>query len=244
MGKMFTAAPVVDLKNIHFSWNHGKKNVLDIPSFQIAKEERIFVKGPSGSGKTTLLGLLGGILESQSGEISILGTKIHELSGRKRDAFRVSHIGFIFQMFNLLPYLSVVENVTLPCQFSPERRKKALEKSKSLPEEATRILHDLGLNDSKLLARSVVELSVGQQQRVAAARALIGSPDILIADEPTSALDSDARESFLELLFQECREFHTTLIFVSHDSALADHFDRSVMMSDINKVHQENALVA
>ena len=136
-------------------------------------------------------------------------------------------------MFNLIPYLSVVENVLLPCRFSRRRKQNIENRGHSLQDEAERLLNHLDL-PRELLHRSVTELSVGQQQRVAAARALIGSPELVIADEPTSALDADRRASFLKLLLNECAEQNTTLVFVSHDSALEPQFDRSVQLADIN----------
>ncbi len=225
---------IVKLDKVQFSWASNKKLILDIPEFQLSKKENIFIHGPSGSGKTTLLGLLGGVLTPQTGNMLMLGKKMNDLSGAVRDSFRAAHIGFIFQMFNLLPYLSVVENVLLPCRFSKERKQKAMNRSNNLKEEAVRLLSDLGLKDAALLSSPVTELSMGQQQRVAAARALVGNPEILIADEPTSSLDADSKEFFLELLFKECREFGTTLIFVSHDVSLAGLFDRTLAISDIN----------
>lgn len=152
------------------------------------------------------------------------------MSGVQRDRFRADHIGYIHQLFNLIPYLSVIENVTLPCKFSTLRKKRALEHASTLTDEARRLLAHLGLSNEGLLKRPVAELSVGQKQRVAAARALMGRPEILIADEPTSALDAANRESFIELLFNECAESKATLIFVSHDFSLAPMFDRSVQL--------------
>ena len=229
---------VIQLKNLQFSWSKTAPLVLDIPSFEIQKGEKVFICGSSGSGKTTLLGLMGGVLIGQAGTISVLGTSLKALAGRKRDAFRVAHIGFIFQMFNLLPYLSVTENVLLPCRFSKVRQQKAVQQSQGLEAEAVRLLGALGLDQPELLSRSVAELSMGQQQRVAGARALIGRPDILIADEPTSSLDSDARESFLQLLFEECHWAQTTIIFVSHDQGLAPLFDRTLSIGEINQAGQ------
>ncbi len=225
---------IIKMDKVQFAWASDKKPILDIPEFQLSNKENIFIHGPSGSGKTTLLGLLGGVLTPQTGDMLMLGKKLNILSGAVRDSFRAAHIGFIFQMFNLLPYLSVVENVLLPCRFSRERKQKAMNRSNNLKEEAVRLLSDLGLKDAALLSRPVTELSMGQQQRVAAARALIGNPEILIADEPTSSLDADSKEFFLELLFKECREFGTTLIFVSHDVSLAGLFDRTLAITDIN----------
>lgn len=233
---MASNTPVLQVENLQFSWKAGSPPILDIGEFTVEAKERVFLQGPSGCGKTTLLGLIGGVLNASAGELSVLGTSLNQIKGKKRDAFRVAHIGFIFQMFNLLPYLSVVENVCLPCQFSKERKKRALENSGSLKAEAIRLLADLGLEGDHLLSRSVHAFSVGQQQRVAAARALMGSPELVIADEPTSALDADARGAFLELLFKECESFGSSLIFVSHDSGLAHFFDRHVSMTDLNQV--------
>lgn len=232
---------VIQLEELRFSWKKGQSPILDIPHFSVSEGERVFIQGASGSGKTTLLSLLGGILLPQSGKIETLGEDLAKLSGKKRDAFRVNHIGFIFQMFNLLPYLNLIENVTLPCHFSETRYKKAKSgPAGSLQEEAVRLLAELGLSGKKLLESKVSELSIGQQQRVAAARALIGSPEILIADEPTSSLDADSRESFLQLLFEECSQSNTTLVFVSHDRFLSPMFDRTVNLSEINKTANKN----
>ena len=162
----------------------------------------------------------------QEGTLTILDRRVDAMTGAKRDRFRADHIGYIFQMFNLVPYLSVIENVTLPLRFSKKRLQKA--GGHAATAEAIRLLNHLGMGSRELLHRSVTELSVGQQQRVAAARALIGAPELIIADEPTSALDADNREGFIDLLFQECARNRTTLIFVSHDKALGAHFDRTI----------------
>ena len=137
-------------------------------------------------------------------------------------------------MFNLIPYLSVIENITLACKFSPVRNRRALEKSSTLEEEALRLLSHLQLKDPDLVRKPVLELSVGQQQRVATARALIGAPELLIADEPTSALDADSRDRFLELLLRECENSQTTVLFVSHDGSLETNFDRALDLRAIN----------
>ena len=152
------------------------------------------------------------------------------MSGAARDRFRADHIGYIHQMFNLVPYLSVLENVTLPCRFSRRRISRAQRHSPTASAEAQRLLAHLGLDSQRVLRKPVSELSVGQQQRVAAARALIGSPELIIADEPTSALDAANREAFIELLFNECDETGSTLLFVSHDASLGPMFDRAVQL--------------
>lgn len=226
--------PVIDISGLSFTWPKALSPVLKIDHFRVEPGELLFLMGPSGSGKSTLLGLLTGILTPQHGEVNILGQKLSQLQGSARDRFRADNIGYIFQIFNLIPYLSVVENVILPCQFSSFRKKKIKDQDSSPHDEALRLLAHLNLNDPGLLDKPVVELSVGQQQRVAAARALIGSPSLVIADEPTSSLDTEHRESFLRLLFDECSRSGATLIFVSHDTSLVPLFDRVVEFRKIN----------
>src|SRR5207248_634448 len=147
--------------------------------------------------------------------------------GAARDRFRADHVGVIFQAFNLVPYLSVLENVCLPCTFSSRRRRQCEQSRTSVGEVAANLLDHLDLGGAAMSHRSVTTLSVGQQQRVAAARALIGAPELVIADEPTSSLDADRRTAFLELLFRECTRVSATLIFVTHDATLAPLFDRT-----------------
>lgn len=225
---------VINLTNLCFAWK--KETIIDIKTLTINKGQHLFIEGPSGSGKSTLLNLLAGVLTPQSGEVSILGQQLNRLSSSQKDSFRANHIGFIFQQFNLIPYLSVLDNITLPCSFSATRKKKVLTRNSSLESEAKRLLSALGLNEPALLQRSVNELSVGQQQRVAAARAMLGSPEIIIADEPTSALDNDHRQAFIKTLFDECEKEGITLIFVSHDKTLKHHFDHSLNLTEMNQV--------
>ncbi len=210
--------------------------VLDISDFTVDMGERVFLYGPSGSGKSTLLGVISGVLKPTRGQVTVLGCDLTKMTASQRDAFRSDQLGIIFQMFNLLPYLSVVENVALPCRFSANRRRRLLENAGSIDDEARRLLTRLGLPDTVFDRRNVTELSVGQQQRVAAARALIGAPQLIIADEPTSSLDADARGSFIDLLSEECAKSNTSLLFVSHDLSLAERFDRSIDLSAINAV--------
>ncbi|MCG6967190.1 MAG: ATP-binding cassette domain-containing protein [Chromatiaceae bacterium] len=226
---------VIDIQDMVFRWDAGGPAVLALDALAIATGERIFIQGPSGSGKSSLLSLLAGVTTPQQGKVEVLGKRLDRLGSIERDHFRAHHIGYIFQMFNLIPYLSMVENVALPCRFSLRRRDKALVRSATLEEEAVRLLQHLDMAHPGLLHRPVTALSVGQQQRVAAARALMGSPEILIADEPTSSLDADRRESFIRLLFDECRQAQSTLVFVSHDAALEPLFDRSVNLARINR---------
>jgi putative ABC transport system ATP-binding protein len=224
--------PAIELQAVEFAWK-GQERLLDVDRLTIERGERVFLKGQSGSGKSTLLGLIGGVLKPLAGTVSLLGTRLSDLDASGRDRFRGEHLGFIFQMFNLIPYLTVRENVLLPLQFSAARRQRLTDLAPAA--EVLRLLEALGLRRQGLLDRQVTQLSIGQQQRVAAARALIGRPEILVADEPTSALDADTRAGFLRLLIDECRAFDTTLLFVSHDSSLSGLFDRSLAMSDINR---------
>lgn len=223
--------PTVAISNLAFRWERGQP-LIDVDSFTIETGERVFLRGPSGSGKSTFLGLIAGVLSPNSGAINVLGQDLAELPGPKRDRFRADHMGVVFQLFNLVPYLSVAENVALPVQFSKRRRSRL---EGELSAETRRLLGALGITDEALLKRRASDLSVGQQQRVAAARALIGRPELIICDEPTSALDSDSRDRFIDLLSGEIERHGASLIFVSHDSALAQRFDRAIDLADINR---------
>lgn len=225
------SAEAIRIEGLSFAWP-GHLPVLDIQHFSVMRGERLFLRGPSGSGKSTLLGLIAGVLTPQSGRVEVLGYDMASLSAAKRDRVRADHLGVIFQMFNLVPYLSVTGNVTLPLLFSPVRHKAV---GNDANTEAHRLLGRLGLSDPKLLHRRVSDLSVGQQQRVAAARALMGGPEIVIADEPTSALDADARDRFIELLSEEAGRTGAALLFVSHDASLAHLFDRAMDLSELNR---------
>jgi len=228
----------VSLENIIFRWPGQNKPVLDIPSFTVQKGEHVFIAGPSGSGKSTLLGLIAGILTPSTGSVRVNNICLNELSGAERDTFRGDHIGFIFQQFNLIPYLSVLENVLIPCRFSSLRYKKAQEHSESIMQMAETLLKRLDLSPA-LWHQKAHKLSVGQQQRVAAARALIGTPSILIADEPTSSLDTDRRRDFLHLLLKECTQTQSTLLFVSHDQSIMEDFSRIVHLTELNQQAKE-----
>jgi putative ABC transport system ATP-binding protein len=231
----------VDLAGIVYRWRRENPVVLDIPEFAVPVGEKLFVAGPSGSGKTTLLNLLGGVALPEQGEITVLGERLDAKSASRRDRFRADRIGFVFQQFNLVPYLSVIDNVLLPCRFSARRLANAENRASNAAEEARRLLTAMDLPVEDLIRRPVTELSVGQQQRVAAARALIGKPDLIIADEPTSSLDEEARRAFLDLLFAEVEAAGQTLVFVSHDGRLAETFDRTVALAEINRAAVRDA---
>ncbi|PTU74151.1 ABC transporter ATP-binding protein [Pseudomonas mangrovi] len=229
-------SPLLEIDDLGFAWP-GQSELLDIPHFALEVGERVFLKGPSGSGKTTLLGLLGGVQKAGRGRVRLLGRDLGDLSAAARDRYRVDHSGYIFQQFNLLPFLAVRENVEMPCRFSSVRAQRARQRHGSVEQAATLLLERLGL-DPDLHQRRADSLSIGQQQRVAAARALIGQPELVIADEPTSSLDADNREAFLALLFEECRDAGASLLFVSHDQSLAGLFDRSLDLHQLNRAQR------
>jgi putative ABC transport system ATP-binding protein len=225
----------IEIRDLRFAYRN-QPTILEIKSFSIAVGEQVFLYGPSGSGKSTLLALIAGMLAPQFGSLNVLGTDLTKLTAAGRDRHRADEIGFIFQMFNLIPYLSNLDNVMLPGQFSTRRFERALARSGSTQAEALGLLNALDLNIEFATNRNPTLLSQGQQQRVAAARALFGEPGLIIADEPTSSLDTLARERFLKLLLNACRSSDTTLLFVSHDMSLSQQFDRSIAMQDINLV--------
>ncbi len=216
---------IININDLEFKWESQENVLLKIDHLSLSKGERFFLQGDSGSGKSSLLSLLAGINIPQKGSIEILGEQINTMRAPQRDEFRANHLGYIFQQFNLVPYLSVIENVTLPCHFSKKRNEALINVRTNAKKEALRLLEQVGLADKEILHKTVTELSVGQQQRVAACRALIGNPEIIIADEPTSSLDETAQQAFIELLINECTAKQTTLIFVSHDSKFAKLFD-------------------
>lgn len=221
----------IELRSLKYSWSGRSEPILSIDTFDLRANEKVLLRGPSGSGKSTLLSAIAGVIDVPEGTVRVAGTDVGGLSGSDRDRFRVDHLGIIFQVFNLLPWLSALDNVLLPCRYSARRREKA---GPDPVKTATRLLAELGLTDPALNNGPASALSVGQQQRVAAARALIGSPDVVLADEPTSALDEEAKDAFVELLLRECTGSGAGLLFVSHDRTLERHFDRTVDLHMLN----------
>lgn len=221
----------VALNDVKFQWPKASAPCLHIQDWKVLKGERVFLYGPSGSGKSTLLNIIAGIHTPQYGEVDILGTQMFRLNRRQRDRFRARHIGVIFQQFNLIPYLSLQDNISLGQQFAgkPENR-----------ERLKRLLSELNL-DQLPADQQVNQLSVGQQQRVAVARALYHQPEFIIADEPTSALDEGNRNGFIEMLLKQVAQTSSTLLFVSHDRTLAQHFDRHIDFTAINSAGQAHA---
>lgn len=221
---------IIELTNLKYTYSGQGKETLDIKKFEVFKNEKVFLFGPSGCGKTTLLEVLAGVLVPQLGQVKIAGTDLVSLSSSKRDLFRAAHTGYIFQSFNLIPYLSVYENIVLPLKLSTARENHISKKTEK--DEVEFICQSLGIYD--FLNKNVTELSVGQQQRVAAARALIGRPELILADEPTSSLDFEHREKFIKLLFELCSQSQISLLFVSHDQTLKYLFDKAISLPEIN----------
>lgn len=215
--------PALEIDGLRYSWP-GQHVLLSMETLTIAQGSKVLVQGPSGSGKTTFLSLVTGVLTPSAGSVCVLGHDLKMLTPSQRDALRRDTMGVIFQMFNLLPFLTVLENVLLPLQLSQKRR-QSLAQGSTPTQEAHRLLDALGLS-SAVMARSTHQLSIGQQQRVAAARALIGNPSLIIADEPTSALDEGNQNEFLTLLIEQVHQTNATLIMVSHDSRIAERFDQ------------------
>ena len=218
----------IKLDSLRFYWSKKTGFKIHVPKFSVAQGEKVLLLGASGSGKTTLLSLICGFLSPVSGNIYLNNQRINDLTADKRDQYRSDNIGIIFQQFNLLPYASVIDNIILPLYFSKTRANKIINQR----ETAFNICKSLRLPDS-IKDMQASKLSVGQQQRVAVARALIGNPSLIIADEPTSSLDNDTQKNFLELMFKQIQENKSSLLMVSHDTSLASYFDRVIDINDI-----------
>lgn len=227
----------IDLNDVAFTWQGRTQFTLTVPNLTVPEGEKLFLLGQSGSGKSTLLSLICGITHPQSGAIAVDGVDLSTLRPSARDRFRAERIGVIFQMFNLLPYASPLENILLQLSFAPARRKRL----DNPQDEALRLTAALGLDRDLVLNAQTTELSIGQQQRVAAARALIGRPRLIVADEPTSSLDANSQAAFLDLLMQQCDEAGATLLMVSHDARLAQSFDRTLNLADIGHTERRVA---
>lgn len=227
-----TSPDVVRMSGIRFRWPGARSFSLSVDSFTLGAHERVLLVGPSGAGKSTFLSLLCGIVAPSAGTLEVLGTDLSKLSNAARDRFRAEHFGIIFQMFNLLPYGSILDNVMLPLSFARKRAERA-GRNGPADDEALRLLTSLGLDAGELAGHSAANLSVGQQQRVAAARALIGAPELIVADEPTSALDRGRQLAFLDLLFAEAEAAGAAVIMVSHEEELGARFDRVLRLDEI-----------
>ena len=217
----------INIAELSFRWPKNPAFELFIQDRQVSQGQNVFLYGPSGSGKSTLLNLLSGVLTGYTGHLQVLDCELTSLSGAQRDQFRAAHIGMIFQQFNLLPYLSGLQNIQLAQYFKPNHQ------AAGQTELLAQLCDTLQLS-SALLKQTAATMSVGQQQRIAVARALINQPQLIIADEPSSALDSELRDQFIELLLSTTT--NNTVIFVSHDKNIASHFDRLCNIAELRGI--------
>lgn len=229
--------PALTLEDVAFRWTGKAPFRIEVPALSVSAGERVVLLGESGSGKSTLLSLICGILRPERGRIEIAGSDLAIMSGRARDSFRGEQIGVIFQQFNLLPFATPLDNILLPLRFARKRRARISDPR----SEAIRLAAALGLPEALVTRARAASLSVGQQQRVAVARALIGSPALIVADEPTSALDANAQAAFLDLLFAQAGASGATLIMVTHDDRLTGRFDRVLALEDLARISRDLA---
>ena len=222
------ATPVLKLRKVFFRWPGRSSFSLSLADLTVSYGEKLLLLGASGTGKSTLLSVISGTLLPDQGSVEIAKTEITKLSTSARDRFRAEQLGVIFQQFNLLPFGSVADNILLPLRFAPIRRNRV----KDAKSEVARLCAALGL-PVDIGREKASSLSVGQQQRVAVARALIGHPPLIIADEPTSALDINSQDAFLDLLFTQAQTQGTSVVLVSHDERLGPRFDRILHMEEI-----------
>ena len=221
---------MIKIHNLQFHYPQGNFS-LNIPELSIKKNERVVFVGPSGSGKTTLLNLMSGIITPAKGDISISDELISSMDESKRRAYRIQHIGHVFQTFELFNYLSVIDNILFPARINP-----VLKVTSEFKHQAKQLLKQIGLihkaNDYPH------QLSQGEQQRIAVCRALLMRPSLLLADEPTGNLDVFNKEKALHLLLDYAEKNHAALIVVTHDQALLDNFDRVIDFQEF--IHQKN----
>ncbi len=221
---------VIEMSNLRFHYpKQPNKVVLNIPNWSVETGSQTFIHGPSGSGKSTLLGLLSGLLVPSAGQLNVLNQRLDKMTNRQRDQFRANHIGYVFQQFNLIPYLNTYDNIMLASRFSKQKI------TRTLQQEVEELLSALNMNEYDCL-RPVRTLSVGQQQRIAIARALVNKPQLLIADEPSSSLDSLNRDAFINQLMSIVKTNNISLIFVSHDMSLSSHFEQIECLNEINLI--------
>jgi putative ABC transport system ATP-binding protein len=221
---------MIEIQNLKFSWPRSTFS-LGIEDLQIPAGEKLAIIGPSGSGKTTLLNLLAGIEIVGAGLLKVANTELAKLSDSQRRDFRCSNIGFVFQQFELLDYLTVKDNIALPFlinqSLSAETPKPAVDAAIS------RLAKSMGIGDK--LGRHPQKLSQGEKQRVAICRALVAGPKLILADEPTGNLDPSNKHRTLDLLFQQADANEQTLVVVTHDMSIVDGFDRTI---DFSSYHQ------
>ncbi len=222
---MESVTPVIEIRGLEKSYGEGSTSlkVLKGIDLMIQKGEVVSVTGPSGTGKSTLLNLMGCLDDFESGVIKLVNRDVSSFSVDDLSSFRNRHIGFIFQLHNLLPEFTALENVMLPLLIRRVRWKTAREMSMELLSR---------FNMDNRATHKPGEMSGGECQRIAVARAIVGEPDIILADEPTGSLDSKNSMNLLEILLGLCREKGSTAIIVTHDMKIAEMTDRIVKMLD------------
>jgi putative ABC transport system ATP-binding protein len=218
---------MITIKELEFHYPTGEFN-LNIPNFSVTRGSKVAVIGPSGSGKTTLLHLIAGIFTPLKGSLEVGTTLINEFSDRERRDFRISNIGFVFQDFELLDYLNVIDNI-----LHPYRITGALTLDREVRSRAVQLAEQMGIGDK--LKRSSTDLSHGEKQRAAICRAVLPNPKLILADEATGNLDPDNKVRILDLLFQIVTEYETTLLAVTHDYELLKRFDRVIDFKDFQQ---------
>ncbi len=218
---------MIELSNIHFEYKESDFQ-LRFESMNAESKKAIALIGPSGCGKTTLMSLIAGILPAQTGEISIDKTEIHTLTDKQRRAFRIQNIGFVFQDFALLEYLSLYENI-----LHPYRINSALTLDASVKKLARSLAEKVGI--SKRLKHYPAQASVGEQQRCAIARALLNEPAVILADEPTGNLDPHNKRAILDILLQYVQDRDATLLVATHDYELLNFFDGVVDFKNLSE---------
>lgn len=219
-----SGSAAVQIADLGFRYSNAGPPILSINAWEVGRHERVFLYGESGSGKSTLLNLIAGLQVPQVGSLKVHGTELADLSVRQRDRFRAKHVGVVFQQFNLIPYLSVADNVLLAAHFGDGAQQSGRDRTTELLD---------AVNLPTLGDRRADQLSIGQQQRVAIVRALINSPELLLVDEPTSALDTVNRDAFLDLLFNVVETAGSAMVFVSHDPSIAERFENRTAIGDL-----------
>ena len=217
---------LIAIEGLEFDYGDGDGFQLSVPSLTFERYEHTAIIGPSGCGKTTLLSLIAGILLPAKGRIENQQVLVSKLGDRERRTFRIQQVGLVFQSFELLDYLNVRDNVLLPYRMHP-----GLSFTESVRDRVEELVKAVGLQGK--LDRSVTELSQGERQRVAVARALIARPPLLLADEPTGNLDPSNKLRIIDLLLAASRESESTIITVTHDHSLLDRFDRVLEFEEI-----------
>ncbi len=215
---------MITIRSLEFGYHTGEFR-LTVPEFGVAKSEKIAVIGPSGSGKTTLLNLIAGILTPITGTVNVGDVPVNQLSDAERRDFRITNIGFVFQDFELLDYLNVLDNI-----LHPYRITRALMLDKDVRARALMLAEAMGIGDK--LKRFANDLSQGERQRAAICRALLPHPKVILADEATGNLDPSNKTRILDLLFRSVEEHGTTLLAVTHDHELLKRFDKVVDFQD------------